>query len=507
MREFLINRRGFVLAGLTTAAAGSLLTSRVGGKGRRSRPGAALPLGTPDATPDDVTASWHTDPVARAGDNRILFGYSKSGGIFGIMERDANTGAVIDARIVLDDPERYVGINDHFMVVPTIVTNGPHAGQLWVFTVPHGANVQSTGDREFHFFTSPTQRIADLAPATGGRDPGRPNVLMCGSTFNYANVQERSDGLLTALVMNDAAPQSAPLLWTPTPGQTPVLGRPLYSIAGHPAGDTVQFYVNSVADPEQADTAFVIAFAHPSALGSPIKLARHNLATGRVVIAGKALPGDIYASTGEPVCTWAQLATIYTPPAGEFVRVHDVCGFGPYQARAVAVTHGTGTGDENSPSHAILWCPPGADQENAANWTLVPVGPQFRAASWDNAGRPFGRRYNSDIRFLPARDGHALRILLIVRDPATALYRCETWGIARNRSGAPALSLLEACPWAASPRPMRAFVNPGAATDNVQAVVYGYESYNGFRDFNPAPPQIITYAARQAVAVPASGNA
>ena len=56
-----------------------------------------------DTTPTLRTSSWHADPMFRSADH-ILAGYSKSTGRFAIGEFDPNTGAVVDARIILNDP-------------------------------------------------------------------------------------------------------------------------------------------------------------------------------------------------------------------------------------------------------------------------------------------------------------------------------------------------------------------------------------------------------------------
>ncbi len=258
-------------------------------------------------------------------------------------------------------------------------------------------------------------------------------------------------------------------------------------MSGIPAGGSPQLYFNSVADADGNVRGFL--FLHPSVPDAPIKTFRINLTTGQVLVG--ATPqgtGTIYDASGSAMLSYGSAPAINAPSGNTFTRVHDVCQFGDYEhGYAVALTQGPMGSDLNAPSHIVRYCDPADDIEVAANWSQVNIGAANRARSWDNGGTN-GRRYNSDIRFLPPVSGEGFRCVLIAYD-GSALYRTEVWGGASPDT----VTLIGATPWVASPRPMRIQVNPGGANDAFLGTVSNFNSYTAFTNFVPGNGQLLNF--------------
>lgn len=453
------------------------------GSGGGSVPPVEPPFFASDTTSlSDRTASWHADTTARSA-SHLLMGYSKSSSEFGIAEHDPNTGAVVDARVILDEPTLYTSINDHFMVVPHIVQNGPHAGQLWALTLPHGPGTADPGNRRFYARYAVNGRTSGLVPADNGS--GLDYAEHTG-TMNYGNLHERSDGRIVVLSIDDSAsPQALRAVWTDNPAVVPTIGRLIASMSGIPSGGLPQLYSNSVPDADGNVRAFL--FLHPSVPDAPIKTFRINLTTGQVLVG--ATPqgsGTIYDTSGSAMLSYGSAPAINAPSGNTFTRLHDVCQFGDYQyGYAVALTQGPIGSDLDVPSHIVRYCDPADDIEVAANWSQVNIGAANRARSWDNGGTN-GRRYNSDIRFLPPVADEGFRCALIAYD-GSGLYRTEEWAGASPDTAV----LVGTTPWVSTPRPMRLFVNPGAG--DCAALAYSFASYTAFTDFVPGVAQPIVF--------------
>lgn len=428
----------------------------------------------------DRTCSWHSDVTIRT-DSRVVTGYSKTGGRFGVAEFDAS-GSLLDSRIIVDEPSLYLRINDHFMVVPWLIQNGTHAGKLWVITLPHGSNaaIAGTAGRRFYCRYSPTGRTANLIAAGGETD-----FLLAEGNHNYGNIQERASGRICMLTVNDQSdPQSVRFLITDDPAVLPTLCRPITDETGKPPGGASQLYVNAVPG-EDADTMRVFSFLHPSVPNAPIKTFLVDLDNGQVRVGGVAQgSGSVFDSSGDVMLTYGDSPAINSVSGGLFTRLHDVCEYGNYQhGYAVAITQGERGSDLDAGSHIVMWCDPNGDIEDSANWQQAEVGAPNRARSWDNGSN---RRYNSDIRFLPPRDDEGIRVWLIAYRGVDADYRIEIWA-----GNAPsAMDLVGTTAWSSSPRPMRLFTNPGA--DALLGFVYSFVSYTSFTNFIPGAPLAIT---------------
>lgn len=364
----------------------------------------------------------------------------------------------------------------------------------------------NNGNRRFYARYSPSGRTANLVAATGGLTvAGDPSGLQVTNTSNLGQLQERTDGRITMQFIDDAAtPQASRFLWTDNPEITPTFGRKVFDMAGV-VGGTAQFYINSVADTTAANRQFVVMFIHPSIADQPVKCAWVDLSAGTVLQNVDTTPttagtGTIYdAEAGQAAMLgYDNAATVNVTTGSQFTRVHDVCAYGDFQARAIAVTRGATGATFQAVSHQVIWCAAGLNRSNSANWTVSSIGAGNRAQTWDNGGN---RRYNSDIRFLPPRDGDAFRCAVVARDPTSTDFRIEVWGGANPGS----VSLRGATPRvAASPnRPCRLFVSPGAATDAQQAMVYGFTgTYLNFNDFTPMTPFSVTYAVPTIITAP-----
>jgi hypothetical protein len=445
---------------------------RVTGRRKNSAGSTQYPL---DLTVlSERTASWHSDLVDRH--SVVVHGYSKSDGRFAVAEFDRNTGAVLDSRIILDEPTLYTSINDHFMVVPHLIRNGTHAGKLWVITLPHGPGTSGEGSRRFYCRYSLTGRTANLVPAGTTQD-----YLLASQVHNYGQIQERSDGRLCLLTINDgSSPQSGRLLYTDNPAVIPTLCRPIFDMTTIPAGGDPQIYANAVPGPS-ADTMRVYLFLHPSVPDAPIKTCLLNLADGTCRVGGVAQgSGSIFDASGSTMLTYGNAPAINSPTG--FTRVHDVCQYGLYQyGHAIALTQGAINSNLDEPSHIVRWCDPDDNVEDAANWQQVNIGAANRARSWDNGGN---RRYNSDIRFLPPRGSESIRVWIVAHQSGN--YRIEIWG----GESPNAMVMLDATPWS-SKRLTRLFTNPKGDIDSLLGFGYGILTYSSFVDFVPSVPETI----------------
>lgn len=453
----------------------------------------------------DMTFTWWSDVVRRSA-SELVIGYSKSDGRFGIAEVNPATGALIDARIVLDEPSLYVTMDDHFAVVSAQFQAGPHVGKMVMWTLPHGgAAAPGAGEQRYYQRYSNSGRIADLvpsgAPGADFVDPGRKH--------NLGHIIHRADGRICLFTQDDGR-QETRIFRCDDPAVLAVPCRPLIEMTGAPGltdSTFAQLYSIVVPGPGP-DTVRGISVLHPSVPGAPIKTWLVDLAAEQVRLgsdpatgAGGVVQGagSIFATGGAALLTYGAAPAINSPAGDTFTRVHDLCQYGAYRyGRAVALTQGLYAGDINAGSHIVRWCGATADPEVAANWQQVVVGAANRAQSWDNGTN---RRYNLDIQFLPVEGAETMRVLVIAFD-GTNRYRSEIWATSTTPDD---LAFFGATEWVTSPRPMRAAVNPGAATDPIKAVIISFVGpYNTFMDFTPGPVQFLdlTPAAPSIVSVP-----
>ena len=451
--------------------------------------GPASPYAIDATVLTDRTASWHVDVMIRT-PTAIVAGYSKTSGKYGIAEFDPNTGVVIDSRVIVDEPTLYTSINDHFMVIPWRVHNGVHAGKLWAISLPHGVAISGEGGLRFFCRYSNTGRTSNLVPAGSGTD-----YLLASDIHNYGNIQERSDGRICLLTINDnSVPQTGRMLYTDDPSVIPTLCRPIFDMSSIPSGGDPQIYANAVPGVD-ADTMRVYLFLHPSVPDAPIRTCLLNLSDGTCRVGGVAQgSGSIFDTSGATMLSYGIAPAINAPTGSMFTRVHDVCQYGDYQhGYAIALTQGTVGSDLDAPSHIVRWCTIGQNVEDSANWQQVNIGDANRARSWDNGGN---RRYNSDIRFLPPVGDEAIRVWLIAYE--SGFYRVEIWsGSAPNT-----MNRKYASEWSDAPRPMRLFTNPGARQDAIVGFIYGFDSYTSFSNFVPGDPSLVSYAVPSVVTNP-----
>lgn len=435
-----------------------------------------------EPNPELMTAPWHTKPLAVKTASGIIFGFSNGAQVQDPPDPEVtipnfsvrtvtDTGEPVDSRIMLRNGNQYEKLNIHFTCVPYVFKNGIHAGKLIVVTLPHGGpnTVVSPWNGRMYFRHNPNgSDIAGLLPSFRN---GNIEFLSStgGQTVNYVSFQETVGGVLTGAVINDALDpkQSVRMFEVTDPSVVPsTFYRRIYTITS-----ATQLYFTSVPDASNEDYTFDVIYPLPSYSNTSIKIGWRNLKktgpnagcvltgvdSGNIVVHGT---GTIYDTTGDEMLQWENAPTIYNPTlTSSFTRVHDVNEFGAFASRAVAFTEWQSLGSANR-THNVIYCPIGQDREST--WTKVTGLPPNRARPW-----VIGTTQDRGLRFLPPRGSEDMRVMVVAYDSTEVASRIEIYGITAGVA-----TLVGTTPYVANVIPMIGFVNPGAAVDRLQGLIY-----------------------------------